>query len=94
MADVPDLVRRRLWELDCSPVQASRRSRWEIPTEVFELITRGGRVFVSADLARPLARALDVPEARLRRAAGLPPVPDPRAGIETRPDLRVVGQER
>jgi hypothetical protein len=93
MADVSDLVRRRLWELGRTPEEASQRSRWVIPAQVMELLARGGASFISEGLARPLARALDVTETRLRRAAGLPSVPDPRAGIDTRPDLRVVGQD-
>ena len=93
MADVSDLVRRRLWELARTPEEASQRSRWVVPAEIVALLARGGRGFISEGLARPLARALDVPESRVRRAAGLPPIPDPRAGIDTRPDLRVVGHE-
>ncbi len=93
MPDVSDLVRRRLWELGRTPEEASQRSRWVIPSQVVELLARGGRGFISEGLARPLARALDVTESRLRRAAGLPPVHDPRAGIDTRPHLRVVGQD-
>ncbi len=94
MADLSDLVRRRLWELGRTPEEASQRSRWVIPAQVVELLARRGRSFVSEGLARPLAHALDVTETRVRRAAGLPPIPDPRSGIDTRPDLRVVGQER
>ncbi|RBY80723.1 hypothetical protein [Blastococcus sp. TF02A-26] len=94
MADVSDLVRRRLWELRRSPQEAARRSRWEIPAQVLELMARGGSSFVAERLARPLARALDVPESRLRRVAELPQVPDPRAEIDTRPHLTVVRQER
>ena len=94
MADVSDLVRRRLWELARTPEEASQRSRWVVPAQVIALMARSGRSFVSAELARPLARALDVTETRLRRAAGLPSIPDPRAGIDTRPDLRVVAEDR
>jgi hypothetical protein len=50
----------------------------------------GGRSFISEGLAEFLARALDVPENRVRRAAGLPPVPDERESITTRPHLRVL----
>lgn len=89
-----DLVRRRLWELARTPAEASQRSRWALSAEVLELLGRHGASFISEDLARPLARALGVPETRVRRAAGLPAIPDPRAGIETRPDLRVVGSDR
>ncbi len=94
MGDVSDLVRRRLWELGRTPEEASQRSRWVIPAQVVELLARGGSSFISENFARPLARALDVTENRLRRAAGLPQIPDPRSSIETRPDLRVVGQEQ
>ena len=93
MAGVSDLVRRRLWELGCTPEEASQRSRWVIPAQVMELLARGGQSFISEGLARPLARALDVTEARVRRTAGLRSIPDPRAEIDTRPDLRVVGQD-
>ena len=93
MADVSDLVRRRLWELRSTPEEAARRSRWVVPAQVLELMTRGGSSFVSEGLARPLARALGVPESRLRRVAGLPAVPDPRADIDTRPHLKVVRQQ-
>ena len=93
MPDVSDLVRRRLWELGRTSDEASQRSRWVIPARVVELLARRGRSYISEGLARPLARALDVPENRVRRAAGLPSIPDPRAEIETRPDLRVVGQD-
>lgn len=94
MADVSDLVRRRLWELGRTPEEASQRSRWVIPAQVVVLLARGGGSFISESFARPLARALDVTETRLRRAAGLPQVPDPRSSIDTRPDLRVVGHDR
>ena len=40
--------------------------------------------------AAALARALDVPENRVRRAVGLPLVEDPRADIRTGPHLRIV----
>ena len=93
MADVSDLVRRRLWELRRSPDEAARRSRWVIPAQVLELMARGGSSFVSERLSRPLARALDFPEFRLRRVAELPVVPDPRAEVDTRPHLRVVRQQ-
>ncbi|WP_091945582.1 hypothetical protein [Trujillonella endophytica] len=59
-----------------------------------ERLARGGASFISEGFAGPLARALDTTESRVRRVAGLPAIPDPRAGIETRPDLRVVGSDR
>jgi hypothetical protein len=89
--DLQDLVRRRLWELARSAAEASRLSRWVIPPETIELMARsGGRSFISEGLAEFLARALEVPENRVRRAAGLPPVPDDRESITTRPHLRLV----
>jgi hypothetical protein len=94
MGDLSDLVRRRLWELGRSPEEASQQSRWVIPPQVMERLARGGKSFISEGLAQHLARALDVTETRLRRAAGLPAIPDPRAEIDTRPDLRVVGSDR
>lgn len=92
--DLQDLVRRRLWELARSPDDASRVSRWGVPPETLSLMARtGGTSFISEELAEFLARALDVPENRVRRAAGLPPVPDPRESSSTRPHLRVVGSD-
>jgi len=96
LPDVPDedlqgLVRRRLWELARSPAEAARLARWALPPETIERMTRvGGRSFISEGLAEFLARALGVPENRVRRAAGLPQVEDPRADIATRPHLRLV----
>ena len=45
----------------------------------------GGKSFVSEALAEFLARALEVPENRVRRAAGLPEIDDPRAEVATGP---------
>jgi hypothetical protein len=89
--DLQGLVRRRLWELARSPAEASRLSRWTVPAETLERMARiGGRSFISEGLAEFLARALGVPENRVRRAAGLPQVADPSADIATRPHLRLV----
>ena len=89
--DLQELVRRRLWELARTASEASRFSRWVVPPETLERMShRGGRSFISEGLAEFLARALDVPENRVRRAAGLPPVPDERESITTRPHLRVL----
>jgi len=89
--DLQDLVRRRLWELARTPDEASRVSRWVLPAETIARMARaGGASFISEGLAGLLARALDVPENRVRRAAGLPPVEDPRADIATGPHLRVI----
>jgi hypothetical protein len=89
--DLPDLVRRRLWELGMTVQEASRRARGTIAPEVLERLARSrGRAFISARLAGHLARALDVPENRVRRAADLPEVPDPREDVPTGPHLRLV----
>jgi len=89
--DLQDLVRRRLWELARSPDEASRVSRWVIPPELLQRMARsGGRSFISESLANVLARALEVPENRVRRAAGLPEIDDPSAEIPTGPHLRVI----
>jgi hypothetical protein len=89
--DLQDLVRRRLWELARSPDEASRVSRWVIPPELLQRMARsGGKSFISESLAKVLARALEVPENRVRRAAGLPRIPDDRESITTRPHLRLV----
>lgn len=95
--ELQEMVRRRLWELGRSVEEASRRSRWIISADTFRRMAhKGGRTFISDGLAEHIARALDVPENRVRRVAGLPPVPDERDGISTRPRLRVIrggGQE-
>ena len=92
--DLQNLVRRRLWELGATPEEASRRSRWVIPPEVIKrMASRTGRSFIREGLAQHLARALGVPENRVRRAAGLPLIHDPRANITTRPHLTLVGHE-
>ena len=89
--DLQDLVRRRLWELARSPEDASRVSRWVLPADTIQRMARlGGKSFISEGLAEFLARALEVPENRVRRAAGLPEVDDPRADIATGPHLRVI----
>ena len=46
--DLQGLVRRRLWELARTPAEASRLSRWTVPVETIERMTRlGGRSFIS-----------------------------------------------
>src|SRR3712207_9185750 len=66
-----DLVRRRLWELGRSAEDASWRSGWVLPPETIQRLARGrGRSTLTAGLAVHLARALDVPENRVRRGAG------------------------
>jgi|SRR3712207_1193464 len=89
--DLQDLVRRRLWELARTADEASRLLRWGIPPETLELMARsGGTSFISEELAEFLARALEVPENRVRRAAGLPELTDERDSITTRPHLRLI----
>jgi hypothetical protein len=89
--DLQNLVRRRLWELSRSADEASRQTRWVIPPEIISRMARtGGRSFITDGLATFLARALDVPENRVRRAAGLPEIDDPRAEIPTGPHLRLI----
>ena len=92
--DLQKLVRRRLWELAMTAEEAARRSRWVVPATIIEhMARRGGRSFIREGLAQDLARALDVPENRVRRAAGLEQVDDPRASITTRPRLRLVPRQ-
>jgi hypothetical protein len=89
--DLQDLVRRRLWELARTADDAARLSRWVVPPETLKRMARtGGTSFISEGLAEFLARALEVPENRVRKAAGLPPVDDPRAEVATGPHLRVI----
>jgi hypothetical protein len=89
--DLQDLVRRRLWELARTPEEASRVSRWVVTPDTIQRMARlGGKSFISEGLAEFLARALEVPENRVRKAAGLPPVDDPRAEVATGPHLRVI----
>jgi hypothetical protein len=92
--DLQDLVRRRLWELGGSFVEASRRARGAVGPEVLERLSHvRGWALISPWMAAHLARALDVPENRVGRAAGLPEVPDPREDIPTGPHLRLVTDE-
>jgi hypothetical protein len=92
--DLQDLVRRRLWELSRTPDDAARLARWVIPPETLKRMARfGGTSFITEGLAEFLARALDVPENRVRRAAGLPLVSDDRESLTTRPHLRLVRKD-
>jgi histone H3/H4 len=89
--DLPELVRRRLWELARTVEEASQHSCRVLPAETISRIAHsGGSSFISEGVAEYLAKALDVPENRVRRAAGLPAVPDPRESITTRPNLRLL----
>jgi hypothetical protein len=87
--DLADLVRRRLFELGVTAAEVSRRSRGDVPAETVRGLARGQRsIRVGDRFARALARALQVTECRVRRAAGLP-VAEER-GERTRPHLRVI----
>jgi hypothetical protein len=89
--DLQDLVRRRLLELGITAEEASKLSGWTVPTETIERLARiGGRGFISESFAGRLALALDVPENRVRRAAGLPLLRDERESIRTGPHLRLL----
>lgn len=89
--DLADLVRRRLWELSVSVAEASRRSGSVVPPGLIQrLSAAGGMSFISERLVGALAHALDVPENRVRRAAGLAPVDDALADVPTRPHLRLI----
>ena len=89
--DLSELVRRRLWELGRTVEEASERSRRILSVETIERIAHsGGSSFINEGVAEHLAKALDVPENRVRRAAGLPQVSDTRDSITTRPHLRLV----
>ena len=91
LEDLSQLVRRRLWELGRTVEEAAERSRRILSAETIERIAHsGGASFINEGVAAYLAKALDVPENRVRRAAGLPQVPDPRDSITTRPHLRLV----
>jgi hypothetical protein len=88
-----DLVRRRLFELDLTPLQASRRCGGQAPAETIRGLARGQRSIQVGDLlARALALALAIPEYRVRRTAGLP-VSEP-AEERTRPLPRPVGPDQ
>jgi hypothetical protein len=90
--DLRHLVARRLFELQVTLQQASMRTRGALPRETLRALAQGLLpVGLTDRLIAALARALDVPEYRVRRAAGLPadePTPE-----RTRPDLRLVGRD-
>jgi hypothetical protein len=89
--DLRNLVQRRLFELQSTLQQASMRSRGALPRETLRAIAHGLLPLGLSDrLVSALARAIDVPEHRVRRAAGLPAA-EPLVE-HTRPDLRVVGR--
>ena len=91
--DLQSLIRRRLWELARTGEDAARRARWTLPAETVERLARG-RSFITEGLAPYLAQALHVPENRVRKAAGLPLVPDDRANITTQPHLWLVKRDK
>jgi hypothetical protein len=90
--DLRHLVARRLFELQVTVQQASMRTRGVLPRETLRALAQGLLpVGVTDRLVTALARGLDVPEYRVRRAAGLPvtePTPE-----RTRPNLRLVGRD-
>ncbi|MBM7805010.1 transcriptional regulator with XRE-family HTH domain [Geodermatophilus bullaregiensis] len=86
--DLGDLIRRRLLELRVTAAQIARRSGGLVPAETVRGLARGQRIRVGDRLARALARALQVTEYRVRRAAGLPMTE--AIGEPTRPHLRIV----
>ncbi len=71
-------------ENQCSTCGSPGLQQWESRKR------RRGWALINPWMAGHLARALDVPENRVRRAAGLPEVPDPRADVPTGPHLRLV----
>ena len=87
--DLQRLIWRRLFELGLTAEEASLRTRGVVSKEAVRGLL-GGRasVYVNDRVARALARALDVPEHRVRRTAGLP-VEEPQQA-RTRPHLRIV----
>jgi hypothetical protein len=92
--NLQDLVRRRLLELGITAQEASQFSGWVVPPETIERLARiGGTGFISESFASRLAMALDVPENRVRRAAGLPLLRDERESIRTGPHLRLLRGE-
>ena len=91
--DLQSLIRRRLWELARTGEDAARRARWVLPVETVERLSRG-RSFITEGLAPYLAQALQVPENRVRKAAGLPLVPDNRANITTQPHIWLVSKKK
>jgi hypothetical protein len=86
--DLADLIRRRLFELGVTAAEIARRSGGVAPAETVRGLARGQRIRVGDGFARALARALQVTEYRVRRAAGLPVRDIP--GQPTRPHLRVI----
>ena len=85
------LVQRRLQELAITPEEASMRADGAMaPQAIADLAVGRGPSNISDRFALALAVALNVPEMRVRRVAGLPEIPDPRAAIDTVPHLRLI----
>ena len=91
--DLQSLIRRRLWELARTGEEAARRARWVLPPETVDRMVRG-RAFITEGLAPYLAQALLVPENRVRKAAGLPLVPDDKVNITTQPHIWLVKKKK
>src|SRR3954453_6779251 len=89
--DLQALVQRRLFELGVTAEEASRMGQWAVGPQTIEHVAAGRRSgLISERLARALAAALGVPENRVRRGVGLPPVHDDRESIVTGPHLRLI----
>ncbi|GAB4083014.1 hypothetical protein GCU67_08085 [Modestobacter muralis] len=87
--DLQRLIWRRLFELGLTAEEASARTLGVVSKEAVRGLV-GGRtsVYVNDRVARALARALDVPENRVRRTAGLPV--EEAESARTGPHLRIV----
>ena len=87
--DLQRLIWRRLFELGLTAEEASVRTQGVVSKEAVRGLV-GGRtsIYVNDRVARALARALDVPERRVRRTVGLP-VEEP-SPERTGPHLRIV----
>ena len=85
------LVQRRLQELAIMPEEASRRADGAVaPQAIADLAAGRAPSHISDRFALALAVALSMPEVRVRRAAGLPRLSDPREAIDTVPHLRLI----
>jgi hypothetical protein len=87
--DLQRLIWRRLFELGLTAEEASARTLGVVSKEAVRSLM-GGRAsgYVNDRVARALARALDVPEHRVRSTAGLPTEEPDTA--RTGPHLRIV----
>jgi hypothetical protein len=90
--DLRQLIRRRLFELGVTAHEVALRSRGAVPLTTLRALAHGLIPVRPTDrLVAALARVLDVPEYRIRRAAGLP-VAEPTTE-RTHPHLRLVGRD-